>query len=89
MARFKLTTGEKWEYDYQGHKIVVCNGLDRCSLAVDGKIQDVHNGISLSTTLCGKVEGHAVKVSLGGFWNIRCDVFVNHEQLTLVKKSEY
>lgn len=89
MARFKITTGEKWEYDYNGHKIVVTNGLDKCELVVDDKIQDSHNGISLSVTLTGKVDEKPVKVSLGGFWTMKCDVFVDHEKLELVRKSEY
>ena len=89
MGRFKLTFNEKWEYEYKGHKIVVTNGVDKCALEVDGKTQDVHNGIGLSVTLLGKVDGEKIKVSLGGFWTIKCDVFVNHEQLTLVKKSSY
>ena len=89
MARFKITTGEKWEYDYHGHKIVVTNGLDKCELIVDGKVQDAHNGLALSVMLTGKVDDKPIKVSMGGFFDIKCSVFVDHEQLACDKKSEF
>lgn len=88
MGRFKITTGTKWEYEYNGHKIVVFNGLSKVSLEVDGKMQDKHNGLVLSSTLTGKVDNKPIKVSLGGFWDVECDVFVDHEKLELVRKSE-
>jgi hypothetical protein len=88
MARFKITTGEKWEYEYNGHKIVVLNSPSKTALEVDGKMQDKQNGFALSCTLNGKVDGKPIKVSLGGFWNVECDVFVDHEKLELVRKSE-
>ena len=82
MARMNISWGDKWEYDYDGNKIVVKNGFDCCQLLVNGKVQDAHNGISLAATLTGKLpDGKDIKVSLGGFWTMKCSVFVDHEQL--------
>lgn len=89
MGRFKLTFNEKWEFKYEDHTIVVTNGVDKCALIVDGKTQDVHNGLSLSASLKGKVDGKPIKASLGGLWNMNCDVFVDHEKLDLIKKSSF
>jgi hypothetical protein len=89
MSRFKITTKEKWEFDYNGHQIVVTNGFDKTELTVDGKTQDAQNGLTLSATLHGNVDGQPIKVSLGGFWSINCSVFVNNEELPLVKKYNY
>lgn len=89
MGRFKISFNEKWEYNYNGHKIVVVNGLSGCSLNVDGKMQDSHNGVALAATLTGKVDNKPIKVSIGGFWKINCDVFVDHEHIALVRKSEF
>ena len=89
MARFKIITGEKWEYKYNDHEIVVVNDIDRCELIIDGKVQDAHNGFALSAALNGKVSNKAVKVSVGGLWNVKCSVFVGNEHLDFVKKSEF
>ena len=87
MARFKITTGEKWEYKYGDHKIVVVNNLDRCELVVDDKVQDAFNGLALSAVLNGRVDNKNIKVSLGGFFEIKCSVFVDHEQLNCINKT--
>lgn len=89
MARVNVTWGDKWEYEYEGHKIVVRNGFDACQLLVDGKVQDAHNGLGLSATLTGKLpEGKAIKATLGGFWTMKCSLFVDHEMIEPVKHED-
>ena len=88
MARVNITWGDKWEYEYEGHKIVVRNGFDACQLLVDGQIQDAHNGLSLSATLTGKVGDKPIKVTLGGLWKIKCSLFVDHQMLEPVKHDD-
>lgn len=88
MARVNVTWEDKWYYEYEGHKIVVRNGFDACQLLVDGKIQDAHNGLSLSVTLTGKVNDKPIKATIGGFWTMKCSVFVDHEMLVPVEHDD-
>lgn len=82
MARVNISWEDKWKYNYEGNQIVVRNSFDICQLVINGKVQDAKNGLSLSTTLMGKLpDGKYVKATVGGFWNMKCTVFVDHEML--------
>lgn len=81
-------TGDEWEYDYDGNKIVVKNSWDGTKLIVNDKLQDCKNGITMSADLRGKLpDGKKIKASLGGVWNVKCSLFVDHELLEPVKKD--
>lgn len=70
-----------WRLTYKGHTIEVANALFRERLMVDGELQDEHNGLGFGTRLGGRIKsgdgaGEIIKVSLGGFWSVRCVVFI-------------
>lgn len=89
MPRVNISWGDKWDYEYDGHKITVKNSLECCQLLVDGKVQDAHNGISLSATLTGKLpDGKPIKASLGGIWTMKCSLFVDHELLKPLRHND-
>lgn len=86
MARINISWGDKWDYEYEGYKITVRNKFDVCQLLVDGKVQDAHNGLTLSTNLTGKLpNGKQIKATVGGLWVMKCSVFVEHELLKAVR----
>ena len=94
MVHFKIIAGEKFEYEYNGHSIVVTAHPKKRELIVDGKIQDAHNGLAASSILMGKlnIDGtdKKIKVSIGRFFtNTECSVFVDHEQIELKNRSEF
>ena len=86
MPKIDISWEDKWEYEYGENKIVVRNSFDACQLLINGKVQDAKNGLTLSADLEGELpDGKKVKVSIGGFWTIKCSVFVDHELLKPVK----
>jgi hypothetical protein len=94
MIRFKISAGEKFEYEYCDHKIVVTAHPTKRELIVDDKVQDAHNGLAASSNLTGEINVDGVdkkiKVSIGRFFlNTECSVFVDHEQIELKNRSEF
>ena len=88
MARINVSLEDKWEYEYDGNKIVVRNTLDTCELLVNGKVQDAHNGISISTDLHGKLpDGQKIKATVGGLWHMKCSVFVDFQMIEPVANN--
>ena len=82
MARVNISWEDKWKYECEGNHIMVRNRFDACELVINGKVQDAKNGLSLSTILTGKLpDGKSVKATVGGLWNMKCSVFVDHEML--------
>jgi len=73
-----------WQVQYKGHDVRVENGLRGEKLIVDGKIQDVGIGIGLRSRLWGTIkggdgDGETIKVSLGGWFGIKCRIFIDDE----------
>lgn len=68
----------EWTYKYGDNDIVVKNdGV--IELLVNGQIQDKKEGIRFSVDLSGKLgTGEEIKASLGGFWGIKCNLFVDN-----------
>jgi hypothetical protein len=76
-----------WSVEYKGHKIEVVNGgRDGDQLIVDGEIQDRITGLTLQSRLFGRIrsgdgEGEQIKVSLGGWFSVKCHIFSNDNHL--------
>lgn len=72
-----------WNIKYKGHDIRVENGwLSGERLIVDGETQDARRGFALRSQLTGRIRsgdgaGEPVRASLGGWFIIGCDVFVD------------
>lgn len=68
----------QWTYQYNDNTIVVKNdGV--IELLVNGQIQDKKEGIKLSSELSGRLAtGEEIKVSIGGFWKIKCNLFIDN-----------
>ncbi len=70
--------GTSWTYKYKEHTIIVKNGK-ATELYVDGELQDRKTGFSLKADLSGKLaSGEIIKVSLGGFVDVECSLFVDN-----------
>lgn len=79
---------KKWTYQYGDNTIVVQTKLDGEMLIVNGELQDKKEGIRLTSELSGKLKsGEEIKVSLGGFWSVKCNLFVDHALQTPVEGS--
>lgn len=75
-----------WQVQYKGHDVRVENGLRGEKLIVDGKIQDVGMGMGLRSRLWGTIkggdgDGETIKVSLGGWFGIKCRIFIDDEPI--------
>lgn len=68
----------RWTYQYNDNTIVVRNdGV--IELLVNGQIQDKKEGIRFSSELTGRLAtGEEIKASIGGFWRIKCNLFIDH-----------
>lgn len=72
-----------WKIDYKGHSIVVHNKwFSGEQLIVDGELQDEQIGVGIRSRLYGKITNpdgstERIKISLGGFFQINCRVFVD------------
>lgn len=77
----------EWTYKYGDNNIVVKNdGV--IELLVNGQIQDKKEGIRTSVDLSGKLgTGEEIKASLGGFWGIKCNLFVDNVLQVPVSKK--
>lgn len=88
MPKVDISWDDKWEFEYEGNKIVVKNSFDSCQLVINGKVQDAQHGLTFSATLRGKLpDGAHVKATVGGVFKTKCSVFVNHEMLKPIKKD--
>ena len=76
-----------WSVEYKGHKIEVQNGRrDGDQLVVDGEVQDRITGFTLQSRLFGRIrsgdgQGEQIKVSLGGWFAVKCHVFADDKHL--------
>ena len=72
-----------WQISHSGHQIRVENGwFSGERLFVDGEMQDERTGFALRSQLSGRIRsgegaGEAIKVSLGGWFTIGCQIFVD------------
>jgi len=84
--RLRLEKGyilKVWHIEHKGHKIRVENswfGGER--LYVDEELQDEHHGATLRSQLSGTIKngegaGEGIKVSLGGWFSVGCQIFVD------------
>ena len=68
----------QWTYKYGDNTIVVKNE-GAVELLVNNEIQDKKEGIRTKVDLSGKLKsGEDIKASLGGFWGIKCNLFVEN-----------
>jgi len=69
---------------YEGHHIQVVNTwFNGEKLYIDGQLQDENLGVALRATLRGVLKNSDeitknIKVSLGGFFSIKCKIFVDN-----------
>lgn len=70
----------QWTYKYNDNTIVVKND-GMIALVVNGEIQDKHEGVHVNNIeMTGKLStGEEIKVRLGGFWKIKCNLFVDNK----------
>ena len=72
-----------WNIKHKGHEIRVENGwFSGERLIVDGEIQDARRGFGVRSQLSGRIKtgdgaGELIRVSLGGWFGIGCDIFVD------------
>ena len=72
-----------WNTTHKGHHIRVENGwFSGERLFVDGEMQDERKGFAFRSQLSGRIrsgegEGAMIKVSLGGWFVIDCQIFVD------------
>lgn len=80
-----------FEAIYDGHHIQVENRwFAGEKLYVDGELQDENIGLALRGTLNGKVrtnnnEFKSIKVTLGGFFSIQCEIFIDNALVSSYK----
>lgn len=68
----------QWTYKYGDDTIVVKND-GPIELLVNNEIQDKKDGVRFSADLSGRLKtGEEIKASLGGFWGIKCNLFVDN-----------
>lgn len=68
----------QWTYKYGDNTIMVKNE-GAVELLVNNEIQDKKEGIRTKVDLSGKLKsGEDIKASLGGFWGIKCNLFVDN-----------
>ena len=75
-----------WSVEYKDHRIDVKNGwLAGEQLIVDGELQDLRAGLAMRSRLYGQIksgdgQGEQIKISLGGWWTVKCHIFIgdNH-----------
>lgn len=68
----------QWTYKHGDDTIVVKNE-GSVELLVNGEIQDKKDGIRTKVEMSGKLKsGENIKVSLGGFWGIKCNLFIDN-----------
>jgi len=73
----------KWDVHYKGHRILVENSSVQQRLFVDNELQDEFFGFGFRSRMYGKIRdgnasGDQVRVSLGGFWQNICRIFVDN-----------
>ena len=72
-----------WQTTHKGHSIRVENGwFSGERLIVDGELQDEHKGFAFRSHLSGRIKsgdgaGESIRVSLGGWFLINCQIFVD------------
>ncbi len=72
-----------WQITYKGHAIRVQNGwFSGEQLSVDGETQDARRGFAFRSQLSGRIRsgdgaGELIRVSLGGWFIIGCDLFID------------
>lgn len=72
-----------WHLTYKDHSIRVENGwFSGERLIVDGELQDERKGFGFRSQLSGRIKsgagaGEPIRVSLGGWWVIHCQIFVD------------
>lgn len=77
--------GNSWVYKYNGNVIVVKNEK-ATELYVNDQLQDRKTGVFLKAELSGKLDsGEVIKVSLGGFMDVECSLFIDNVFQTPVK----
>lgn len=68
----------QWTYQYNDNTIIVRNDT-AIELIVNGQVQDKKDGIKFSAELSGRLgTGEEIKVSLGGVWKIKCNLFIDN-----------
>ena len=74
-----------WQITHKGHSIRVENGwFSGERLIVDGEVQDEHKGFAERSQLSGRIKngegaGEGIRVSLGGWFVINCQIFVDDQ----------
>ena len=73
-----------WQVQYMGHDVRVENRFSGEKLIVDGKIQDAGIGMGFRSRMYGTIKdgngaGEKIKASLGGWFGIRCRIFIDDE----------
>ena len=77
--------GTSWIYEYKNHTIVVKNAK-ATELYVDNELQDRKTGLTLKADLNGKLaSGEVIKVSLGGFIDVECNLFIDNVLQTPIR----
>jgi hypothetical protein len=72
-----------WQITHKGHSIRVENGwFSGERLIVDGELQDEHKGFAERSQLSGRIKsgdgaGESIRVSLGGWFLVNCQIFVD------------
>ena len=75
---------KKWEAVYGENIIRVENSFEGEKLFVNDTLQDEQVGYSVRARLWGKLQtGEEVKVSLGGWFEVNCRIFVDNQLMEI------
>ncbi len=66
-----------WTANYKNNEIRIENTwFNGERLYLNGNLQDEKKGI-INSTLIGKIQDESIKVNLGGFFKVKCKLFIN------------
>jgi len=81
-----------WIANYEGNEIRIENSWRGEKLYVNNKLQEARSGLTSSAKLTGHLiskngEKKPIKVNLGGNFRMKCYLFVDDEQVEVIKEA--
>ena len=75
-----------WKFEHEGSEIAVVNSWNGEKLFVNQVLQDEQVGMASRSRLYGSVQSNEsqnkqIKVSIGGWFNIGCTIFIDSKEV--------